>query len=42
MTKSYNKDYQSGIRYNDPTINIKWPIKKIIISKKDKNLNYLK
>ena len=42
MTKSYNKDYQSGIRYNDPTINIKWPIKKIKISKKDKNLNYLK
>ena len=36
MTKSYNKDYQSGIRYNDPTINIKWPIKKIIISKKIK------
>ena len=34
----YNPKYESGIIYKDPTINIKWPKKKMIISKKDKKL----
>ena len=38
MTKSYSKNHQSGIRYNDPRLKISWPIKKVIISKKDKKL----
>ena len=33
----YNPKYESGIIYNDPSINIKWP-KKMIISQKDKKL----
>lgn len=38
MTKPFKEKYQSGIKYNDPKLNIKWPIKKIIISKKDEKL----
>ena len=34
----YNPKYESGIIYNDSSINIKWPNKKMIISKKDKKL----
>ena len=30
------------INYNDPVLNINWPIKKIIISDKDKNSSYIK
>ena len=34
----YNPKYESGIIYNDSSINIKWPKKKMIISQKDKKL----
>ena len=34
----YNPKYESGIIYNDNTLKIKWPIDKMIISKKDKKL----
>tara|TARA_B100000686_G_C16537867_1_gene835818 strand:- start:356 stop:880 length:525 start_codon:yes stop_codon:yes gene_type:complete len=36
----YNKELDSGIKYNDPSINIKWELdsNKIIQSDKDKNL----
>ena len=34
----YNPKYESGIIYNDNTLKIKWPINKMIISKKDKKL----
>lgn len=34
----YNPKYESGIIYNDKNLNIKWPRKKLFISKKDKNL----
>ena len=30
--------YEYGIIYNDKSLNIKWPNKKMIVSKKDKNL----
>ena len=42
----YNTNYRSskheiGIRWNDPNLKIKWPIKKPILSKKDrKNLTF--
>ena len=42
----YNTNYRSskheiGIRWNDPTLKIKWPTKKPILSKKDKkNLTF--
>ena len=34
----YNPKYESGIIYNDKNLNIKWPWKKLLISKKDKDL----
>ena len=38
-----NKKYESGIIWNDKDLKIKWPIKKPIISLKDKkNLNFSK
>jgi len=35
VSEYYSPDYEIGIRWNDPFFKIKWPIKKIIISKKD-------
>ena len=39
----YNKKYDEGLKFDDPTINIKWELnfEKITLSKKDKNLTYL-
>ncbi len=34
----YDPATESGIRYNDPTLNITWPLKDLIISAKDKEL----
>ena len=37
----YNPKFERGIIYNDPFINVKWPIKPRIVSPKDKKLkNY--
>ena len=36
--EEYIKKYDSGIIWNDPIINFKWPVKHPIISQKDKNL----
>jgi len=38
MSEFYNSAYNTGIRWNDPTIHIQWPIKQTIVSQKDKNL----
>ena len=38
----YNPNYENGIIYNDNELNIKWPFKKMLISKKDKSLSSLK
>jgi dTDP-4-dehydrorhamnose 3,5-epimerase len=38
----YKPNYENGIIYNDKELKIKWPNRKIITSKKDKNLNSLK
>ena len=38
----YKPAYENGIIYNDKELKIKWPNQKIIVSKKDKNLNSLK
>ena len=37
MSDFYKKDKGTGIRFNDPKLNIKWPIKPKIISARDKN-----
>lgn len=37
VTAAYNPEADSGVRYNDPVINIKWPIPVIHVSEKDAN-----
>ena len=34
----YSKEHESGIRYNDPALNIEWTLKLTDISERDKNL----
>lgn len=36
-TEFYNKESEGAIRYNDPKINIQWPIPITEVSEKDKN-----
>jgi dTDP-4-dehydrorhamnose 3,5-epimerase len=40
----YSPDFDAGIAYNDPTLNIDWkiPTDKVILSDKDKKLPFLK
>jgi len=38
----YMPFYDAGIRWDDPDINIKWPITDPLVSDKDKNLPYLR
>ena len=38
VTNEYNKDYDSGIVWNDPNVGIAWPDIKPIISDKDRKL----
>jgi len=35
MTNEYSKKHERGIIWNDPEINIKWPIKNPVVSDKD-------
>lgn len=35
MSKKFVPDYYRGVKWNDPTFNIKWPMEPTIISKKD-------
>jgi dTDP-4-dehydrorhamnose 3,5-epimerase len=37
-TNIYNKQYESGIVWNDPELNIQWPVSNPIISEKDQQL----
>lgn len=37
VTQYYSPAYERGIRWNDPFFKINWPIKKAILSEKDKN-----
>ena len=38
MSQSYMLEYSRGIRWDDPTIKISWPLKPTVISKKDSSL----
>lgn len=40
-TKEYNKIAESGVRYDDPTLNIDWGVKDPIVSQKDRDLPLL-
>jgi dTDP-4-dehydrorhamnose 3,5-epimerase len=42
MSKCYSSKYGAGIRWDDPFFKIKWPIKKIFLSEKDKSWKYYK
>ncbi len=35
VTEFYSPEHERGIRYNDPRINIQWPLAPVIISDKD-------
>ena len=34
--KYIDSSHQISVKWNDPTINVKWPVKKPILSKRDK------
>ena len=38
LSNYYHPEYEDGLIWNDNFLNIKWPIKKPLVSKKDKNL----
>ena len=42
VSEAYNKPYEQGIIWNDPDLNIDWPIKPINISEKDRKSSFLK
>ena len=37
----YSESYERGIKYNDPLVNIIWPIAEITVSQKDENILFL-
>ena len=37
----YSPEYEGGINYKDPQINIKWPLDIMDISKRDQNFDYI-
>ncbi len=40
-TELYNSHYEGGITYNDPKINIKWPLELTDISERDKSFKLI-
>ena len=41
VTEFYSPKHESGVKYNDPKVNIKWPLEVTDISEKDRNLGLL-
>ena len=41
-TEEYDPEYERGIIWNDPDINIKWPVHNPVLSEKDRGLPMLK
>jgi len=41
-SREYAPECDAGVRFDDPTINIKWPFSDFIVSEKDKKLPFLK
>ena len=42
ITEEYHPESERGIRWNDPTINIAWPVKNPIVAERDRILPLLK
>jgi len=42
VDNKYSKESESGIKWDDPTIGIKWPFKPVVTSNKDNTLFYLR
>jgi len=42
VSNEYSKEHEQGIIWNDPTINIRWPVEKPTISNRDEKLPLLK
>jgi len=41
VDNKYSKESESGIKWDDPKINIRWPFKPMVISEKDNMLPYI-
>lgn len=41
VSQYYSPDYEKGLRWNDPRLNIQWPIKDIELSDKDKQWPFM-
>ena len=41
VSQYYSPDYEKGLRWNDPLLNIQWPIKNAKLSDKDKQWPYM-
>jgi len=41
-SKEYAPAFDAGVRWNDPAVSVKWPVKKPLLSEKDKNLPFVK
>jgi dTDP-4-dehydrorhamnose 3,5-epimerase len=42
MSQYYSPEHGSGIRFDDPSLNVNWPIANPILSERDKKLPFLK
>jgi len=42
LSEFYFPEYESGVRWNDPFLDIRWPIKNPILSEKDRNWPLIK
>lgn len=40
MSEYYSPQYESGIRWDDSSFKLKWPIRKVFLSEKDKSWEY--
>ena len=41
INREYSPEHEGGIVWNDPELNISWPIERPLLSKKDQNLPFL-